>query len=156
MGLGPFPATGAEFMVAVQNTGESDYVLNLGLMLANGRVMFPKAIRLILSGPAGDTRELHYSDRRYGAIGGRLDSFVVPLRTGSTYVLSLSLDQYFSTATKEYSLKLIPGRHRITAQFEGRVAPATQLDMQGIALLNYWTGTVESGAAEFEVSSSSN
>src|SRR5258705_9790177 len=52
----------AEFSVALENTGDADFVLNLGSMLANGKVMFPDAIHLILSDPGGNTRELAFFD----------------------------------------------------------------------------------------------
>jgi hypothetical protein len=78
---------GAEFYVALENTADSDFVVNLGQMLANGKVMFPKAIRLTLTDPAGQTRELDFSDRRYPAVAGRVDDFTVALRSGSLYAL---------------------------------------------------------------------
>jgi len=37
--------TGAEFLVALQNTSKADFVVNLGSMLGNGRVMFPAGVR---------------------------------------------------------------------------------------------------------------
>lgn len=46
---------------------------------------------------------------------------------------------------------LAPGRYRVMGRFEGRGAMAGQLDMRGAALLNFWTGMVESASASFEV-----
>jgi hypothetical protein len=145
------PRENASFYVAIQNVSEKDLVLNLGLMLANGKVMFPKAIRLTLTDIQGKTRDLHFSDRRYPAIIGRADDFTVALRSGSIYVLRLSLDQYWSPATKEFILALADGRYRIVARFEGQGAKTDNLDMKGVALLNFWNGTVQSNAFEFEV-----
>jgi hypothetical protein len=71
------PSLGPQFMIALQNIGNTDFVVNLGFMLGNGKVMFPVAIRLSLTDPAGDTRELQFFDRRYPAIVGRLDDFTV-------------------------------------------------------------------------------
>lgn len=61
------------FHIAIENVGKSDAVINLGFMIANGRVMFPEAIRLFLTDPQGATRELQYFDRRYPGIAGRVD-----------------------------------------------------------------------------------
>ena len=36
---GKLPSVGAEFWVALENTGDSDFVVNLGSMLGNGKVM---------------------------------------------------------------------------------------------------------------------
>src|SRR5262245_51498654 len=52
------PSRGPQFMVALQNIGDTDFVLNLGFMLANGKVMFPSAIRLLLTDPAGETTKI--------------------------------------------------------------------------------------------------
>lgn len=142
--------TAAEFSLALENTGDADFVLNLGSMLANGKVMFPDAIRLILSDPGGNTRELAFFDRRYPVVAGRVDPFVVPLRAGSTYVLRTSLNQYFIPATNNFDVMLASGRNRIAARFEGQQARSANPDMQGVALLNIWKGTVESNVVEFD------
>ena len=146
---GNLTATGAQFSVALQNTGDSDFVVNLGHMLANGTVMFPEAIRLTLTDPTGKTRALRYvSARRSPVVAGRVDDFTVALQSGSIYVLRVSLNQYWGP---EFELKLAEGRHRIAARFEGQGAQSANLDMQGIALLNFWKGTVQSNVVEFEV-----
>lgn len=149
---GNLPPTAVEFDVALQNVGDNDFVVNLGFMLANGRVMFPRAIRLLLTDPAGATRELDFVDRRFAVVAGRLDEFTVALRTGSIYVLRMRLDQYVSPATKEFALKLADGRHRIVARFEGQGATIGNLDMPGLAFMNFWKGTVQSNSVEFEAS----
>ncbi len=141
----------AEFSLALENTGDADFVLNLGSMLANGKVMFPEAIRLILTDPGGNTRELAFFDRRYPGVAGRVDPFVVPLRAGSTYVLRTSLNQCFIPATSNFDVKLASGRNRIAARFEGQQARSANPDMQGVALLNFWKGTVDSNVVEFDV-----
>jgi hypothetical protein len=78
----PVPAISAECLISIQNISDTD-VVNLGWMLANGKVMFPSAIRLFLTDPAGDTRELQFFDRRYPAVVGRIDDFTVALRAGA-------------------------------------------------------------------------
>ena len=142
------PSSGGEFTLALQNTGSRDFVVNLGLMLANGQVMFPTAVRLAITDPAGKSRELKFIDRR---VAGRVDDFTVALRGGAMYAFPVSLDQYWSEATKEFGLKLTPGRHRISAQFDGTGAKIPNPDMKGVALLNFWKGTVRSGVFEFPV-----
>jgi hypothetical protein len=148
---GNLPREHTAFYVAIQNVGDADIVLNLGQMLANGKVMFPKAIRLTLTDAQGKTRELHFSDKRYPVVAGRVDDFTVALRSGSIYALRVSLDQYWSPETKEYVLTLSDGRYRISARLEGQGAKSVNIDMQGIALMNFWKGTVQSNSFEFEV-----
>jgi len=146
------PSTSPEFLISIQNIGKTDFVVNLGFMLANGKVMFPEAVRLSLTDPAGDTRELRFFDRRYPAIVGRLDDFMVALRAGAAYEFPVSLDQYWSESTKEFGMKLGAGHYRIEARFEGRGASYINLDTPGIALMNFWKGTAQSDTVEFELS----
>lgn len=142
------PSSGAEFNIALQNTGPRDFVVNLGIMLANGKVMFPWAVRLALTDPTGNSRELEIPIPR---VAGRVDDFTVALRVGATYAFAVSLDEYWSEATKEFRLKLTPGRYRISAWFDGNGAMVGNVDMKGVAFLNFWKGTVRSGVLEFEV-----
>jgi len=152
VGSGNLPATGAEFYVALENTADSDFVLNLGQMLANGKVMFPSAIHLTLTDPAGRTQDLHFTNPKYAFVAGRMDDFTVALRSGSIYALRLSLNQYWSPTTETFAPKLGAGRHRIAARFEGQGARTVNSDMHGAALLNFWVGTVESNVVSFVVS----
>jgi hypothetical protein len=139
-----------EFQVAFRNIGEQDVTLNLGFMLANGKVQLPKRIGLSLNEVNGKTWNLSFFDRRYPAINGRVDDYVVPLRVGSIYALKISLDQYWSPDTKELALNLPPGKYQINAQFEGGGAKTSNLDMPGIKLMNFWTGKLQSNVLEIE------
>ena len=134
-----------EFSVAIENTSDSDLVLNLGSMLANGKTMLPTAVHLLLTDAAGATRELAFSTP---GVAGRVDDFTVALRRGSTYTLHLALNQYWSPATNGFGLKLPVGRSRIAARFEGHGA---QFQNSDVALLNFWKGTVESNVVEVDV-----
>jgi hypothetical protein len=62
------------------------------------------------------------------------------------------MDHYWSPSTKEFSVTLTPGRYRILARFQGEGARTTNLDMPGVALMNFWKGTVQSNPVEFVVS----
>ena len=141
-----------QFDVTLENTGTADFVLNLGCMLANGRVMFPSSVRLVLTDPSGRTRELEYFDRKHPAVLGRIDDFTVALRAGSVYTIRATMDHYWSPSTKEFGVTLTSGRYRILARFQGEGARTTNLDMPGMALMNFWKGTVQSNPLEFVVS----
>lgn len=142
---------GVAFEVSFNNAGTSDFVLNLGHMLANGKVMFSNAVRVVLTRPSGATCELEYFDRRYPGVAGRIDDFVVALPAGAVYTLRVLSDRLWCPATKEFQLALGPGRYRVTARFEGRGAAAQNPDMTGVALLNFWKGTAASAEASFDV-----
>lgn len=132
------------FQVALRNTGEHDVSLNLGYMLANGKVQLPDKIRFSLTDATGKTRELLFSDGRYPAVAGRMDDYIVPLRSGSIYTLRIGLDQMFSTEIADFATKLPPGKYQITAQYQGTGAQHVNLDMPGIKLLNFWLGKLQS------------
>jgi hypothetical protein len=138
------------FQVALRNIGERDVTLNLGIMLANGKAQLPDRIRLSLMDGGGRRRELRFFDKRYPGIAGRVDDYVVPLRAGSTYILTLSLDQFWSPDTKEFELKLSRGKSQVVAHFEGGKARTDNLDMPGIKFMNFWEGELDSNALEIE------
>jgi len=133
-----------EFEVAFRNMGEQDVSLNLGIMLANGKVQLPDKIHLSLMDGSGRSRDLHFSDKRYASVSGRVDAYVVPLRAGSTYTLKLRLDQFWLPDTEEFRLKLKPGRYQVSAQFQGVGAETSNPDMAGVELMNFWKGKLQS------------
>lgn len=134
------------FEVTFRNMGEQDVCLNLGLMLANGKVQLPAQIHLKLWDGSGKNWELDFADKRYGAIAGRVDDYAVPLRSGSTYTLELRLDQFWSPVTKEFDLKLKHGRYWVSAQLQGDDAGTDKLN---IMLMNFWKGRLQSNVFSF-------
>ena len=142
---------GAKFIVALQNTSDADFVLNLGVMIANGRVMLPSAVHLLLTDRvSGKTLELHFCGGPPG-LSSRLDDYTVPLSAGATYAFPASLDKYCNRATTEFGVKLLSGQYQIAARFDGQGATTSNLDMQGVPLLNFWRGTIRSDILEFDV-----
>jgi hypothetical protein len=135
-----------EFEVALRNMGEQDVSLNLGIMLANGKVQLPGKIHLNLTDGSGRNRELLFT---YPAVAGRVDVYVVPLRAGSTYTLKLRLDQFWSPSPEEFRLKLKPGRYEVLAQFQGDGAETSNLDMAGMKLMDFWKGKLQSNVVVF-------
>ncbi len=138
------------FHVTLENAGDKDVMLNLGMMLANGKVLLPDAIHLILIDSAGKSRELHFSDRRYPGVAGRIDDYAVPLRVGSAYTLRLSLDNFWCPKMKG-RLKLKPGEYRVRSEFVGKGAQSVNGDMEGIRLMNFWQGTLQSDVTIFRI-----
>jgi len=139
------------FRVTIKNVGDKDAMLNLGIMLANGRVLLPDAIRLILIEPDGKSRELHFADRRYPGIAGRVDDYAVPLRAGSAYTLRLSLGDFWCPKTNEFRLDLKPGAYRVCSELAGTGALCANPDMEGMKLMNFWKGALQSDVTVFRV-----
>jgi len=137
-------STGSKLQLAFRNISDRDVTLNLGAMMANGKVLLPNNISLNFRDAQGKTRLFKFADKRYPAVAGRLDDYVVPLRAGSTYTLQVTLDQFWCYETKEFSIQLLPGTNYLTAQYEGTAAKLVNLDMPAIKSMNFWLGKVQS------------
>ena len=137
-------SSGPNLEVAFRNIGDRDVALNLGVMMANGKIQLPNRIAIKFTDAQGKTRLFKFSDKRYPTVSGRLDDYVLPLRAGSMYTLQLTLDQFWCEETKEFSIPPLSGNNYLTAQFEGTGAHTVNLDMPGIKLMNFWLGNVES------------
>jgi hypothetical protein len=87
--------------------------------------------------------------RSNGLIAGRVDNYAVPLRSGSTYILELRLDQFWSPSTKEFNLKLKPGHYWVSALFLGTGAETRNSDTTGMNLMHFWKGKLQSNVFEF-------
>jgi hypothetical protein len=141
------PKQGAWFKVELRNVGDNDLILNLGTMLANGRRQYPDSITLLLTYPSGKEQPLVL----LGPVGvaGRIDPLVVPLPRGDSFVIPVDLSQFapFGQGPPE----LAPGSYALQAEFQGKAGIDQNLDMQGMALMHYWTGTIVSNRLRFEL-----
>lgn len=129
------------FNVTLQNVGKKDLVLNLGMMLANGKEQYSTGVKLIFTDPNGKTYEFHNNIGRHPGIAGRVDPFVVPLAVGCTYVLRVDFDNYWLVPV---GISLPKGQYHVAAIFESKAVVHTNLDMEGISLMLYWTGVIKS------------
>jgi hypothetical protein len=145
-----------KFRVELYNQGETDLVLNLGIMLANGAKQYPWEISLTLTDltdPQGKIHRLKLPGPAF--IAGRMDPFVLPLPSSASFSISLDLRNCWSKGPGGLDLRdLKGGPYVLEAQFTGTDFPKenTNLDMRGISLMPYWKGTVVSNRLRFEVS----
>lgn len=137
-----------EFDLAFRNAGTTDFFLNLGFTLNNGKQQHPDAIQITLTDSKGRAREFDYSSG-LGGIGGRIDDLLVAFPSGATYVMRFNLERFCCRA-QQVTLKA--GRYRLSAHIKGRGARSLNSDTPGIALLNFWKGLARSNSVEFEVS----
>ncbi len=133
------------------NSGSQPLILNIGMMLANGRQQFADRIQLQLTRP--DKTVLHLHMLGPGVIAGRIDPMVIPLPPNAAYSVKLALNQYCAPKEHVWKLDLPPGSYALRAEYTGVGVPqrATNLDMQGLSLMPYWTGTIQSGVLNFTV-----
>jgi hypothetical protein len=150
MSLSSADSHGSDFQVAFRNVGDHDTTLNLGSMMANGRVQLPNYISLNFTDAQGKMRVFRFADKNHSGVAGRLDDYVVPLRAGSMYTLTFTLDQFWCHETEEFEIPLLPGRNLLTAQFQGSGARLVNLDLPAIKLMNFWLGKVGSNTLTVE------
>jgi len=129
------------FDLAFQNVGNKDTILDLGTML---EVQYPMAVHLILTDDQNHSRELQLIGP--AAVSGVIHDFAVPLSSGATYVLRLTLKQFYTTATYGTVSALAPGHYHLMAKFEN----TTEMSSGGMPLI-YWTGSVHSNPIDFTV-----
>ncbi|MGB2675985.1 MAG: hypothetical protein WAN12_02755 [Candidatus Acidiferrum sp.] len=142
-----------KFRVEFRNAGEFDLILNLGTMLANGKKQHPNAVVLTLTDARGKSRRLDLL--LPGIIAGRVDPLIVPIPVGAMFSIPVDLEKYWAATSGEFDCKLKPGNYSLQAEFAGKGVGQQEanLDVQGIALMPYWTGRVTSNHLQFEVSS---
>ena len=132
--------------VEVRNAGPKDLVLNLGIMLANGARQYPSAITLSVTDNMGKVHQGRLAEP--GIIGGRVDPFIVPLPHGASLMLPVELTKYLLD-TSGRSEKFRPDAttlYTVQAQFTGQGVSYSEanLDVKGLAVMPYWTGTAVS------------
>ncbi len=140
------------FRIEIRNSGEHDLILNLGFTLSNGRKQYPSALVLMITDPQGKVRQFDLIGP--GGVAGRMDPLILPLPVGSTFSLPVDLEKYWAAASKEFEYKFQRGTYLLEGRFIGKAVSSQEanLDVKGIALMPYWTGTVKSNQLPFEVS----
>jgi hypothetical protein len=141
-----------KFRMELRNIGERDLVLNLGFTLSNGSKQYPSALVLIIIDPQGKARQFDLIGP--AGVAGRMDPLILPLPVGSTFSLPVNLGKYWPAQSKEFEYKFQRGTYSLQARLTGEaVSPQeANLDVKGIALMPYWTGTATSNQLPFEVS----
>jgi hypothetical protein len=140
-----------KFKIEIHNVGDSDLILNLGITLANGKKQYPNAIVLAITDPQGETRR--FTLREPAFVAGRMDPLILPIPVDASFSIPVDLDKYWVAASGEFDYKFKPGTYSLEAQFTGKGVSQREanLDVQGIALMPYWTGAVTSNQQQFKV-----
>jgi hypothetical protein len=135
--------TSGQFRVELRNSGDHDLVLNIGVMLANGKRQYPTGIQLLLTDEKGSRA---VTLKGPALLAGRVDPFVLALPVGAWFSFPVDLlRDCWSPETHEFEIKP-KGKYIVRAQYAGKTVrqDETNLDMPALALMPYWTGTVQS------------
>ena len=73
-----------------------------------------------------------------------MDDYLVPLRAGSVYSLTLRLEDFWSPKDEDFAVKLKPGKNQITAHIEG-IADDTETE-----IIPVWKGKLKSNVLNLE------
>ena len=137
-------ATGQKYFASLHNEGTKPLFLVLGTIVANDKWLCPDRIEILITGLDGKAHKSSSSFGCYpsGVISGRLDPLIIPLAAGASYSLP-ALDLHGLPA----------GRHTLKAKLTGVPISlrSCSLDMQGLSLIHYWTGSVESSTVTAEI-----
>jgi hypothetical protein len=131
------------FRVELLNSGEGDFVLNLGMMLANGNKQYPTKIVLIVTDAGNQSRQFSLIEPN---IAGRVDALVVPFPAASTFSIPVRMGKYWAATSMELDYKFKAGTYYIKAQFTG-----TEAGGFAIPGMPYWKGPVVSNRLRFAV-----
>jgi hypothetical protein len=139
-----------KFKVELRNSGEDDLVLNVGVMLANGKKQYPNAISLVVTDSKEKSLELGLPGPFF--VAGRVDPLVLPLPSGATFSLPVDLANCLPVSPSEPDYKF-EGAYSIEARYTGKAVSSQEanLDTKGVALMPYWIGTVTSNRLPFDV-----
>jgi hypothetical protein len=76
---------------------------------------------------------------------------VVPIPVRAGFALHVDLRDYFAPKEKVWNLNLSPGQYTLRAEYTGAGVSqlGANLDMKGIALMPYWTGSARSNSLLF-------
>jgi hypothetical protein len=167
---GEAPAARFRFRVEIRNVGSNDLLLNMGVMLANGRKQFPDAVTVLITNPKGKTEECGLQGP--AAVAGWVGPFVVPVPAGASFSLPIDLEKLTSDwkscfAPRGYvNLIPAPGKYAVRVQFTeksqinehlppipGLPPSTTSIEWGGQILCPVWIGRVISNQVEFELGS---
>ncbi len=132
----------SEVRLSIQNAGQTNTAVLLGIVLANGRWYLPRelVIELRRSG-SQDVEELVYTGPR--DIAGRIDHWVVALPVGATFTVPLRAAEFASTTATQ----AVAPPEELRVRLAGRpIASSLNVDMTGMKAWRLWTGSVSSNA----------
>jgi hypothetical protein len=142
-----------EFLVTFRNVGSENFVLNLGDIHVNGKEQYPTQLKFTVTEAGGNVRQLQFIVSFELQLEDQLDDYIVSLGVGSTYTLTVSLDQLWDVYRHEYHIELPRGEYHIQASYTGvksygRVKLLGQeLSQKGTG--GYWTGQTKSNILRF-------
>jgi len=126
--------------VTFQNVAKTPMIVNLGVMLANGRTMIPNQLYLIVTGASGHARRLAWKGF---CVTGPMNDFLVPLMPAATYTLSLALNDFVEHGRNS----AVVAGEKVRVVYLG--AAPSHLNHASAADLPVWDGKVDTATLPY-------
>jgi hypothetical protein len=129
-----------ELALTIQNSGQTDTAVLIGIALANGRWYLPRELVVDLrrSGSA-EVEQLVY--RGPTGVAGRIDHWVVALPVRATFTVLLRSTDFVSTTAATVATPPT----ELTVRLTGRpITSDLNVDMTGMKAWRLWTGSASS------------
>lgn len=126
--------------VAFENVGTEDTAIVIGMTLGNGRKYMVNGLVLQVKRDDGSAAEIfRFNPPDYpGAIGGRVDDWVVPLPLRASFQLKLDSAQFWSEQFQRPDS--LPLKSKASLRLPVRAA-SPNTDLIGLKFLRIWTGS---------------
>jgi hypothetical protein len=136
------------FEVQLQNVGDHDFVLNLGMMLDNATKQYLDQVRLSLTDTSSG-KVIHLELRESSGIaGGMAAPLNVPLAVGARFIFPVNLGNYVSLQPNIGMFSLTPGTYRLRAEY-------SEVDIHSkrdnTMLFPFWGGSIRSPEVTFKI-----
>jgi hypothetical protein len=131
-----------QFRVEIENVSDQAIILDMGIMLGNGKMQYVTAVHLILVDSAGVALPLELIGP--ATVAGRIDALTVPLPARATFSFPVDLRSYACRKKDVWKVTLPPGHYHLSAEYAGVSVPT-------LCLLPLWIGQVHSSAISFTV-----
>ena len=135
------------FEVQLQNVGDHDFILKLGMMLDNATKQYLDKVRLSLTDTSSG-KVIHLELREPSGIFGGVAPLNVPLAVGARFIFPVDLGNYISWQTNIGKLSLAPGTYRLRAEYS---EVDTHSKRDGTILFPFWGGSIRSPEITFKI-----
>ena len=137
------PAAGRQFQVTIQNVGDKDLLVPLGII--NNTKAYADKLTLVLTTADGKHPRVIFTGMP-GVISGRLDALVVPLLSGASYTVRTPMDQYYVLDGSEKLETFCSRSCQLQVELDIRNVVCSPYGFPNPNMLTCWQGKIASNA----------
>ena len=141
------PAAGRHLQATIQNVGEMDLLVPLGII--NNTKAYADRFKLVLTTPDGKHPRVIFTGMP-GVISGRLDALVVTLLSGASYTVRMSMDKYYLLDGSEKLAAVCSRFCQIQVSMETKNIVCSPYGYPNPNMLTCWQDTLPSNAIRID------